>query len=101
MRVLFVGEGAQDIGTPQFNPQPRPARGTVPTLARKVCPVIAEDSVALAWTEIPLFDRKARKRGLEVKVERAILLSVLKFHCAGTVCVADQDRDAGRLAALE
>jgi hypothetical protein len=101
VKVLFVGEGPQDIGTPRFDPQPRPARGVVCTLARKVCPEIAADSLALAWREIPVFDKDARKRGLERKVARAIALSAIKFGCVGTVCVTDHDRDERRLSAMD
>ncbi len=61
MRVLFIGEGPHDIGHQSFDPQPRPATGTVPTLSRRVCPAIEEDSLALAWREIPILDRKSAK----------------------------------------
>jgi hypothetical protein len=101
MRVLFIGEGTHDIGPPAFDPQPRPAAGVVSTLARRVCPAISQDSLALAWTEITILDPKKRRRGLDAKVERAIVLSVEKYGLDGTVCVADQDRDATRLNAME
>ena len=53
MRVLFVGEGNNDIGYSSPSPnQPRPAGGVIPALARKVCPAIG-DSLAIRWTDIP------------------------------------------------
>ncbi|MCL4207022.1 MAG: hypothetical protein KJ000_31450 [Pirellulaceae bacterium] len=101
MRVLLIGEGSHDIGPPTFDPQPRPAAGVVSTLARRVSPAISKDSLALAWTEISNLDPKKRKRGLDAKVETAIVLSAMKYGLDGTVCVADQDRDATRLSTME
>ena len=73
MRVLFIGEGPHDIGPQSFDPQPRPATGAVPTLSRRACPAIDEDSLALAWREIPILDNRQVRRGLDAKVERAIV----------------------------
>jgi hypothetical protein len=101
MRVLFVGEGAHDIGPASFDPQPRPAKGAIPTLARRVCPAMAEDSVALAWCELPVLNEKKRTRGLAAKVETAIVIGASKFRVDGTVCVTDRDRDEPRLSAME
>lgn len=101
MRVLFIGEGTHDVGPPTFDLRPRPAAGTVPALARRVCPSISEDSLALAWREIPILDPKKRRRGFDARTEIAIVLSAEKYGLAGTVCVADQDRDESRLAAME
>ncbi len=101
MRVLFIGEGSHDIGPPTFDPQPRPATGTVPTLTRRVCPEVDDGSLALSWREIPILDKRQARKGLAAKVERAIVLSAEKFGLAGTVCVTDQDRDERRLAGME
>jgi hypothetical protein len=60
VKLLFIGEGRHDIGDPQPL-QPRPAQGTIPTLARRICAKIAPESVALAWTEI----RRKKQRGRE------------------------------------
>ena len=61
MKVLFIGEGPHDIGAPNSNPnQPRPARGTIPILARRVCAGIAPESIALAWREISRFNPSAQ-----------------------------------------
>jgi len=70
-------------------------------LSRRVCPAIDEDSLALAWREIPILDNRQARRGLGAKVERAIVLSAEKYELAGTVCVMDQDRDENRLATME
>jgi hypothetical protein len=100
--VLFVGEGRHDIGEPNPNPyQPRPTRGSIPTLARRVCPAMSADSVALAWTEIRRFNPAALKRGYEAKVPAAVLLASRRFGCAGTVLVTDRDADPDRYAALQ
>jgi hypothetical protein len=76
VKVLFVGEGNNDIGeaSEEAN-QPRPASGVIPTLARKVCPVIDANSIALAWTEIRRFNPAGHKRGLAPKVAAAALLA--------------------------
>lgn len=109
MKVLFVGEGPHDIGSSVFPPQPRPATGTIPALARKVCPQIDAESVAISWREIPILDRrkvppldrKALKNVWTAKTARAIVLSHTRFQCAGTICVADRDGEKERLGALE
>jgi hypothetical protein len=101
MKVLFIGEGRHDIGDSTGDFEPRPAKGSIPTLARQVCPAIAEDSPALAWREVSRFHPDAKKHGFQHKVAGAILVSVRRFNCAGTVCVADQDRDPDRLVQLE
>lgn len=101
MKVLFVGEGTHDIGgVGEIWARPRPATGVVPTLARRVCPTIGDDSIALAWREIPRFSRHTRK-GFEAKVASAMLLSARKLDCAGTVCVVDRDGDESRLPAMK
>ncbi len=102
MKVLFIGEGPHDIGDPGPNPFiPRPAQGTIPTLARRVCPSIRPESVALAWTEIRRFNPQGKKGGYESKIPAAVLIAARKFNCSGSVFVTDQDRKAERRAALE
>jgi hypothetical protein len=82
--VLFVGEGRHDIGEPGPTPyQPRPARGSIPTPARLVCPAVAAGSIALAWTEIRRFNPSARKHGYEAKIPAAVLLASRRFGCEG------------------
>jgi len=102
VKALFIGEGGHDIGDSDPNPhQPRPARGTIPTLARRICPEIGPESVALAWSEIRRFNPSAKKRGFPAKVAAAVLVAVRKFGCAGTVLVADRDRDSSRQGELQ
>jgi len=102
VKVLFIGERPHDIVAPSANPdQPRPARGTIPTLARRVCAGIAPDSIALAWREISRFNPAAGKRGYSAKVPAAALLAVMKFNCGATVVVADRDRETSRQRELE
>lgn len=101
MKVLFVGEGRCDIGDSNPNPfHPRPAQGTIPRLAPGICPTIAPDSVALAWTEIRRFNPAGKKHGYPAKIAAAALVAVRKFGCSATVAVADRDGDTGRNAAL-
>jgi hypothetical protein len=102
VKVLFIGEGNHDIGpsTSQAR-EPRPAQGSIPILARRVCPVIAAESAALAWTEIHRFRPAAKKTGFAEKVLAAAFLAEWKFGCAGTVVVADKDGDPDRKHALE
>jgi hypothetical protein len=100
LKVLFVGEGNHDIGpSGEAWGQPRPARGVVPVLARRVCPSIDAASVALPWRELSRLSPNARK-GLEAKVAAAITISARRFGCEGTVCVSDRDRGLDRLEAL-
>jgi hypothetical protein len=100
VKVLFIGEGSTDIGKANSNPRnPRPASGVVPALARKICPSISASSIAMTWTEVPRFSPSRLKRGYEHKICAAALLAV-RNECAGTICIADRDRDADRLVAL-
>jgi hypothetical protein len=102
VKVLFIGEGRHDIGDP--NPSaydPRPAHGTIPTLARRICGVIDSESIALAWREIRRFNPSAQKSGFPAKITAATLLAVRKFGCAATVVVADRDGEVGRQSELE
>lgn len=102
MRVLFVGEGRHDLGDPAPHPsQPRAAEGTIPTLTRRLCPQIAPDSVALAWTEIRRFNPSGQKRGYPAKIAAAALLADRSFGCVGTVAVADRDGKADRERVME
>ncbi len=102
MILLFIGEGRHDIGDSRPNPfEPRPAEGTIPTLARRICPNIASESVALAWTEIRRFNPSAQKRGYPAKIAAAVLLASRRFHCAGTAVVADRDGYADRQPEME
>jgi len=98
VKVLFVGEGPHDLGASQGGTGPQLASGTVPILARKVCPSIGTDSLALPWRRVGLlplntkvFDRDMKRKGYEAKAMRAVLLSARRFGCGGTVCVVDED----------
>ena len=99
MKVLFVGEGPNDVGSPSFAPRPSPVDGFVPRLARKLSPGISK-CVGLFWREIPVLNREKRKRGFAAKVASAIVLAELD-GCDGTICVTDQDGDVDRLPAME
>lgn len=100
MKVLFVGDGSHDVGTPEFSPQPRTASGVVATLCRKIVPSISMDSQSLAWREIPLFGL-VKKRGLEHRLVAAKEIAT-RHGCQATIAVADADGDAQRrLASLK
>jgi len=102
VKVLFIGEGRHDIGDPNPNPyHPRPASGAIPILARRICPGVGLDSVALAWAEIPRFVPAGRKPGYSAKITAAALLAIRKHACGGTVVVADRDGRESRQAELE
>ncbi len=100
MKILFVGEGSGDIGKAEHELSPRPARGAVAVLARKACPKISRDSVAIQWIQIKLYSSKTRN-GFAAKVAAAMVLAAQRFGCDGTICVADKDRDNDRLTAME
>ncbi|MCI0637664.1 MAG: hypothetical protein L0Y72_28745 [Gemmataceae bacterium] len=102
MKVLFVGEGRHDIGDPNPNAfSPRLARGTIPTLAKRVIPEISSDSVAIAWTELRRFNPAAKKRGYPAKVAAAVLVAQRRFGCPATILVTDRDGDMCRSAQLK
>jgi hypothetical protein len=100
MKALLVGEGPHDIGTPTFAPKPHPATGVLAILFKKVCPHVNAECVGYFWREIPILDRKKRKRGWAARVTSDIVLSVQQ-GCEGTVCVVDRDQDSDRLPAME
>jgi len=100
MKVLFVGEGPNELGHPEMGPSPKPAGGMLPILSKKAAPNIDPDCLAIFWREIPILPREGKKRGWAAKVAAAILLS-WKNGLEGTVCVADNDRDDDRLPAME
>ncbi len=102
MKVLFVGEGRHDIGDPSSNQyQPRPAGGTIPALVRHIWKTMAQESVALAWSEIWRFNPQAKRRGYPSKVAAAVLLSSRRLGCLATVVVTDRDGNDTRDAELE
>lgn len=102
MKVLFVGEGRHDIGKPSSHPgEPRIARGLIPTLARAICDTIAQESIALAWSEIVRFSADAKQSGYPAKMKAAVLLSERKFRCSATIFVADRDGKDARRGQLE
>lgn len=97
MKVLFIGDGAHDVGTPSFSPTPRPPAGVVSTLCRSLQPAISQESVALSWVEIPRLNKT--KRGLKHKLVAATELAI-RHGCVATIAVVDQDRDRKRLESL-
>ena len=99
MKVLFVGEGPNDVGSSANDSDPRPAGGVVSALAQKVCSGIAAHSIALRWTQLHRFYPGGNK-GLAGKVAVAVLQAARKFECMGTVCVYDRDRDHDRLGLM-
>jgi hypothetical protein len=97
MKVLFVGEGAHDIGPADPGLGPRPARGVVTTLTRKLVPAIDQTCKAVPWAQLVRFDPAAKKADFAGKVRLAAILSSRRFDCTATVCVADRDGDDERL----
>lgn len=97
-----MGEGPHDVGRPAASPQDASAAaGVVPALARRIVPGLSSESLAVRWTELPRFHPFAQKRGYEARVAAALLISQRKYRLDGTICVADQDRDKDRLAAMQ
>jgi hypothetical protein len=100
MKVLFVGEGRNELGRPDWPARLRPATGVVPTLSRKVCANIAQDSLAIQWREVAVLNRRKRGNVLAARVQAAIVLA-LQHGCKGTVCLHDQDREPERLEQMQ
>ncbi len=96
MKVLFVGEGPHDIGHDTSTPGARPLPGVVQTLARRVCPQLAEDSPSMQWKDIPRFHPDRTRRGFGAKMKAAALRATHTLGCDGLVCVVDRDRDDRR-----
>ena len=100
MKVLFVGEGSDDIGRAEFATRPRPAAGAVPTLAKRVVPEIGNDSLAIPWQHITRFSKDRDKAtGYAAKVRAAVKIAEM-YGCEATVCVPDRDRDPRRIEQL-
>jgi hypothetical protein len=101
VKVLFIGEGNNDIGEPGPDPfLPRPAGGTIAPLARKVCPSITSDSVALPWRGLTRL-KGGLTRGFAAKIQAAVLVASRRYGCSGTVLVVDRDRQENRAEELE
>lgn len=97
MKVLFVGEGRNDVGNSHNDPVPCLATGVIPTLIQRVHPIISE-AIAHRWTHIPRIplnikklDREMKRRGYKAKVFGAVLLGALRYGCDGRICVVDGD----------
>lgn len=109
MKVLFVGEGEHEVGSPPHDEQRGgagkarkrqpvavyaandvyPVGGVLPVLARKVAPGIEPEGLAVRLREITRLS-PIKKSGLDAKAKGAVLLA-RKHGCEGLVIVADQD----------
>lgn len=121
MKVLFVGEGEHEVGSPPHDEEREglgrarkrrpaveyaandvyPAGGVLPILARKVAPSIAPGGLAVRLREITRLS-PLKKSGLEAKAKGAVLLA-RKHQCDGLVIVSDRDgkQDEKRLEQLQ
>lgn len=98
-RVLFIGDGAHDIGSSDWpTDDPYPAGGVVPRLAAKVAAIDRERSQALHWAHPSLvrFTTNRKTRGYEAKIKAAKLLLERRLELDGLVCVVDEDNDSDR-----
>jgi hypothetical protein len=98
LKILFVGEGPHELGSAEPGYGPHPATGPVPILTRRICPSLGAEHLGIKWNEIQRYpvnqkqwDRDLAKSGYRSKAKSAVILSVVKFKCDGTVCVADGD----------
>lgn len=91
MKLLFVGEGPHDIGSPDFPQPPRKATGVLFILARKICPAIDTGSLAYFWQELEILNREKKGSIDAARVAKAIVLAA-HHGCAGTVFVLDEDK---------
>lgn len=99
-RVLFIGDGAHDIGASDWPTDDAfPAGGVVPRLAAKVAAIDRERSRALHWAHPRLvrFTANRKTRGYEDKIRAAkLLLERRSLDLEGLVCVVDEDNDRAR-----
>jgi hypothetical protein len=93
MKLLFVGEGPTDVGSPGFALPPRPATGVIFILSKKICPSISTESFAYYWRELQVLNREKKGSIDAAKVAQAIFLAA-RHGCDGTVFVLDADRHA-------
>jgi hypothetical protein len=100
MKLLFVGEGATDIGSPGFANPPRRATGVLFILSRKVCPSIDSECLAVFLQELVILNREKRGNIYAARVAKAMVLAAA-HGCSGTVFVVDRDNDEDRLKNLE
>lgn len=100
MKLLFVGEGATDIGSPNFALPPRRATGVLFILSRKVCPSIDSECSAVFLQELQILNREKKGNIYAARVAKAMVLAAI-HRCEGTVFVVDQDNDEDRLKHLE
>jgi hypothetical protein len=99
-RVLFIGDGAHDIGSSDWpTDDPFPAGGVVPRLAAKIADIDRERSQALHWAHPRLarFAANRKTRGYEAKIRAAqLLLERRLLDLEALVCVVDEDNDPDR-----
>lgn len=99
-RVLFIGDGAHDIGAADWpTDDPFPAGGVVPHLAAKVAAIDREHSRSLHWAHPRLarFTPTRKTSGYEAKIRAAKLqIERRQFDLEGLVCVVDEDNDETR-----
>lgn len=63
-------------------------------------PTISDESASYRWKDIPVLDKRDKRRGWAAKVKRAIALASRKGFDA-TICVVDEgQRESGRLAEM-
>jgi len=91
MKVLFVGEGNNDIGKRSWPIGFARAQGVVSILARKIVPEIHHDSISVSRGQLDRLDRR-KPAGLQHKVTAAVQLA-RREGCAATVFTHDQDRN--------
>ncbi|MEZ4448783.1 MAG: hypothetical protein R3B09_04820 [Nannocystaceae bacterium] len=107
MKVLFVGDGAHDVGKPEtrFHEVPWIALGgVVPHLARKVVPGIREDSLALTWGDLARLSAvqgSGRVKDYARKVGFAVTIAARRYGCDAVVAVVDRDGEKSRLVEAE
>lgn len=99
MKVLFVGEGNNDIGRSFGGIELQKATGVVPTLCRLMRPHIDDDSVAVSWKQIRLHCRTKALPGYDRKLKLAVELAI-ENGCTGTIAVVDEDNKPQRRSVL-
>jgi hypothetical protein len=90
MKVLFVGEGQTDIGSPDFAQAPRRATGVLYILSRKVCPAIDAECLAIYWRELTILRGEKKGNIYAARVATAIALAN-RHGCEGVVVVVDRE----------
>jgi hypothetical protein len=78
VKVLIVSEGVHDVGRRDQETGPRPARGVIPILARKICFKDDDELAAMHWQEIVRLQPDLRRKPAAKKIAAFVVASAVR-----------------------